>query len=37
MSPESTLLDREWVIEEIVTTYVDCGGCNSRGVQTYEN
>ena len=31
------LLDRGWVIEEIVVTYVDCGGCDNRGIQTHEN
>ena len=31
------LLNRGWVTEKVVVTYVDCGGYNSRGVQTYEN
>ena len=38
MPLEDTLfLDRGWVTEEIVVTYVDCGRCDSRGIQTYEN
>jgi len=31
------LLDRGWITEEMVATYIDCGGCKGRGVQTYEN
>jgi len=35
---EGTLfLDRGWVTEEVVVTYVDCGEYDSRGVQTHEN
>ena len=38
ISPEDALLlDREWITEEVIATYVDCGGCESRGVQFYEN
>jgi len=33
MPPEDALfLDKGWVTEEVVVTYVDCRGCDSRGV-----
>ena len=31
------LLKREWIIREMVAIYVDCRGCEGKGVQTYEN
>ena len=34
---EVLLLERGWITEEIVATYVECGGCKSKGVQTYKN
>jgi len=38
MPPEGALLlDREWITEEVVMIYVDCGGYESRGVQSHEN
>jgi len=38
MSPEEVLLlEREYITEETVATYIECGGCEGKGVQTYEN
>jgi len=38
MLPErALLLDRGWITEEVVATYVDCGEYESRGVQSHEN
>ena len=34
---EVLLLERGWIIEETVVTYVECGGCEDKGVQTHEN
>jgi len=34
---EALLLERGWITEETVVTYVECGGYKGRGVQTYEN
>jgi len=31
------LLERGWIMREVVAIYVDCGGCEDKGVQTYEN
>jgi len=31
------LLDRGWIIEEVVATYIDCGGYEGRGVQSHKN
>ena len=38
MSPEEVLLlEREWITEETVTTYIEYRGCEGKGVQTHEN
>ena len=38
MLPEGALLlNKGWIIEEVVATYVDCEGCEGKGVQTHEN
>jgi len=38
MLPEEVLLlERGWIIEEIVETYVDYGGYKGKGVQTHKN
>ena len=38
MPPEDTLLlDREQITEKMVATYIDYGGYDSRGMQTYKN
>jgi len=38
MPPEDVLLlKREWIIREMVAMYMDCRGCEGKGVQTYEN
>jgi len=38
MLPEGALLlDKGWITEEVVATYMDCRGCESRGVQFHEN
>jgi len=38
MPPKGTLLlERGWITREIVATYVDCGECKGKGVQTHEN
>ena len=38
MSPQGTLLlEREWITREMVVIYVDCRGCEGKGVQTYKN
>ena len=31
------LLDRGWITEKVVVMYVECGGCDGKDVQTYEN
>ena len=36
--PEGVLLlERGWITREIVATYVDCRGCEGKGVQTHKN
>ena len=36
--PEGVLLlERGWIMKDVVTTYMDCGGCKGKRVQTYEN
>jgi len=38
MLPEEVLLfEREWIIEEIVETYMDYRGYKGKGVQTHKN
>ena len=38
MPPEGALLlERGWLIEEVVATYIDCRGCEGKGVQTHGN
>jgi len=38
MLPEETLLlERGWIIEETVMTYVECGRYEGKRVQTYKN
>ena len=38
MLPEGTLLlERGWLTEEVVAIYINCRGCEGKGVQTYEN
>ena len=34
---EALLLERGWITEKTVATYVECGECESKGVQTHEN
>jgi len=31
------LLERGWITREIVAMYMDCGGYESKGVQTHKN
>ena len=36
--PKGTLLlERRQITREMVAIYVDCGGCEGKGVQTYKN
>ena len=38
MLPKGTLLlERRQITREMVATYVDCGGCEGKGVQIYKN
>ena len=38
MPPKGTLLlEREQITREIVVAYVDCGGCEGKGVQIHKN
>jgi len=38
MFPEGALLlERGWITREMVVTYIDCRGCEGKGVQTNEN
>jgi len=34
---ETLLLERGWIIEETVATYIEYGKCEDKRVQTYEN
>jgi len=38
MSPKGVLLlERGWLTEEVVTTYIDYGGYEGKGVQIHKN
>ena len=34
---EALLLERGWITEKTVATYVECGECEGKGVQTHKN
>jgi len=34
---EALLLERRWITEKTVATYVECGECEGKGVQTHKN